>query len=262
LNGLNPAGLPRHKIFLKKNAVIILLRSLDRSRGLMNGQRLMVVSATRVLIRAQVLGGRFDGDLVIIPRIKLTPTEARFPFTMTRKQFPIALAFAISINKSQGQTLSRVGVFLSRPVFAHGQLFVAASRVGSSLDIRIHVPTINFQQGVLPDRRTGVYTRNVVFDEVIDMWQRAHRAQRQQGIRPSAHPIHGSYTDRSLQRAHVLIAPVAPPAAAVARIPQDLYMASREARRRADLEQRLIGQRDRLEELIGAPKGCTCTKPI
>ena len=36
----------------------------------------------------------------------------------------------MTIHKAQGQTLERVGVFLPSPCFSHGQLYVAASRVG------------------------------------------------------------------------------------------------------------------------------------
>ncbi|KAM3342618.1 hypothetical protein P3S68_027584 [Capsicum galapagoense] len=35
----------------------------------------------------------------------------------------------MTINKSQGQSLSHVGLFLKKSVFTHGQLYVALSRV-------------------------------------------------------------------------------------------------------------------------------------
>ena len=46
------------------------------------------------------------------------------PFILYRRQFPIVLAFAITINKSQGQSLEKVGIYFERPLFSHGQLFV------------------------------------------------------------------------------------------------------------------------------------------
>ena len=68
----------------------------------------------------------------------MTTTGHRWPFTLQRRHFPLQLAFSITINKAQGQTLSRVGVFLLEPVFTHGQLYVALPRATRVADIAVH----------------------------------------------------------------------------------------------------------------------------
>ncbi|XP_063931200.1 uncharacterized protein LOC135143251 [Zophobas morio] len=64
----------------------------------------------------------------LIPRIPMVPTD--LPFTFKRLQFPVRLAFAMAINKAQGQSLRVAGLNLGNPCFSHGQLYVACSRVG------------------------------------------------------------------------------------------------------------------------------------
>ncbi len=130
------------------------LRNMDPSIGLCNGTRLIVNDVTNgKILRATIAG---SDRIVLIPRIKLRPpNDATYPFKWYRKQFPVRLAFAMTINKSQGQTFKSVGVDLfTKPVFSHGQLYVAASRVGNPANIRILVPE-------------GNLTRNVVYTEAL-----------------------------------------------------------------------------------------------
>ena len=69
----------------------------------------------------------------------MSPAESDLPFKLIRRQFPVQLAFAMTINKSQGQTFERVGILLSDPVFSHGQLYVAFSRAKSRDDVKVQV---------------------------------------------------------------------------------------------------------------------------
>ncbi len=72
----------------------------------------------------------------------------------------------MTINRAQGQTLRRCGVMLSTPCFAHGQLYVALSRVRRFVDIRVWLRDDDVQGSLLPGR-TDFVTDNVVFGEVL-----------------------------------------------------------------------------------------------
>ena len=98
LNSLTPNGLPLHKLKLKVNAIVILLRNLNLNEGLCNGTRLSVKKLLKYSIEAQILSGKNIGKLVLIPRMCLSPSKEEIPFNMRRKQFQIRLGFAMTIN--------------------------------------------------------------------------------------------------------------------------------------------------------------------
>ena len=137
LNSLEPAGFPSHNLQLKTGSSIMLLRNLDPPR-LCNGTRLCVKHFYPNVIEATIVTGCGRGDDVFIPRIPLIPTD--LPFEFKRLQFPIRLAFAMTINKSQGQSMKFVGLDLTNPCFSHGQLYVGCSRVGNPKNLFILAP--------------------------------------------------------------------------------------------------------------------------
>ena len=75
--------------------------------------------------------------MVLVPRIKNVSKSHQIPFTLIRHQFPLTLCYAMTINKAQGQTFNKVGILFDQPVFSHGQLYVAMSRVRNPRDIKI-----------------------------------------------------------------------------------------------------------------------------
>jgi ATP-dependent DNA helicase PIF1 len=71
--------------------------------------------------------GQHKGKRVLIPRITLTLKSPRLPFVLERRQYPIKVCYAMTINKSEGQMLAHVGIYIKKLVFTHGQLYVAFS---------------------------------------------------------------------------------------------------------------------------------------
>jgi hypothetical protein len=163
LNSITPSGMPPHKLLLKKNSIIMLIRNLAISKGLCNGTRLIVHELYNHVIDAEILTGSNAGYRVLIPRIKLAPSDINLPFKLERTQFPVRPAYSMTINKSQGQTFQRIGLYLPSPVFSHGQLYVAFSRARAYADIHVQISNTSYQ-GKLCGK---TLTQNVVYKEVL-----------------------------------------------------------------------------------------------
>ena len=153
--------MPPHKLVLKKDVPVILLRNINPAEGLCNGTRLVIKEFYQNTIDAEILTGVNQGKRIFLPRFKLSPSDIDLPFTLVKRQFLIKLSFAMTINKAQGQTIPIMGLYLPKSVFTHGQLYVALSRVQSKDNIKVLVKD-GHKEG-----KEGVYTKNIVYKEIF-----------------------------------------------------------------------------------------------
>jgi hypothetical protein len=157
LNSINCSGIPLSKLELKEGCPIMVLRNLDAAHGVCNGSRGILTRLRRRVLEVKLLTGDFAGQKVFIPRISNQPTEDQVAFKFTRRQFPVRLGFAMTFNKSQGQSVKHVGLDLRRPVFSHGQFYVGVSRVTSVSNIKVI-----WEEAIRAPR-----SKNIVYKEVL-----------------------------------------------------------------------------------------------
>jgi hypothetical protein len=158
LNSMELNGWPPHKLSLKVGTPVLLLRNLNPADGLCNGTRLMIRRFLTRVIEVEIIGGEQSGNLAFLPRLSLISEDSGLPYPIQRKQFPIRVAYAMTIHKSQGQTIPNVGVSLRNDVFSHGQLYVAFSRATALENVKVL-----FEERA----RDSHMTRNVVYQEAL-----------------------------------------------------------------------------------------------
>lgn len=120
---------------LKVGAQVMFARN-DQQRRWVNGTLGRVVALTQESVRVEVQ----DGETYEVPLCSWEAVSYVYDrkerrliksVTGTYTQYPLKLAWAITIHKSQGMTFDKMNLDLSRRIFAEGQLYVALSRVRS-----------------------------------------------------------------------------------------------------------------------------------
>jgi ATP-dependent exoDNAse (exonuclease V) alpha subunit len=120
---LDNGCMAEKELKLKNNARVILLRNLDFERGLVNGS----CGYVRDMQKNQVVVEFDNGEMQTIKPAIWEWTQ-RDDVIASRKQIPLKLAYSITVHKSQGMTLDRAYIDLTK-IFAEGQAYVALSRL-------------------------------------------------------------------------------------------------------------------------------------
>ena len=156
LQSIDVTGVPPHELHLKVGCVVMFIRNVNFDSGIVNGRKGIVRAISSRIVDVEIIGVGLP--LVKIPRITFEIKVGKHGMIFHRQQFPLRVCYAMTINKSQGQTLSRVGLDL-RDVFCHGQLYEAHSRTTSCNNVVCLVK---------PKRLNGVpYVANSVYEPFI-----------------------------------------------------------------------------------------------
>ncbi|KAH9984950.1 hypothetical protein BJV77DRAFT_952192 [Russula vinacea] len=151
-------GVPPHLLRVKTGCICSIMRNLSVRKGLVKNARVIVTSVHRHFVQVQVISNR-DGTLRAIhyiPRIRFEFNPPYSSWTIQRVQFPLRLAYACTFNGCVGLILDKAVLDQRTPVFTHGQLYTALSRVRSSEGCRIL-----FNEGDGPE------TVNIVYKDLL-----------------------------------------------------------------------------------------------
>jgi hypothetical protein len=151
-------GVPPALLSLKPTARYIITKNFNPDAGVCNGTLCELLHATRSLaqvciciatvelkimipMQVRLTSGRQAGRIIALPRMSchVSQENSGLPFAFSRVQFPLMPAYCVSVHKSQGQTLERIGIIVDQDSFAHGQLYTAFSRTGGWMNISVYV---------------------------------------------------------------------------------------------------------------------------
>jgi hypothetical protein len=150
---LHIQGTPPSQLPLKIKARYLIMRNIHPP-NVCNGILAELVSFTRMICTMRLLSGPGLGNIVHLPRCSFLVTSEMtgLPFNFQRRQFPMTLAYCVTVHKSQGQTLRKIGIVVDTDPFAHGMVYVGKTSnyfKPSTLGVEPHSVICSFQSSRL-----------------------------------------------------------------------------------------------------------------
>ena len=135
-------GVPPATLTLKTGARYMITKNYDPSVGACNGTMCELLQASRYMCQVKIQSGIHVGRVICLPRCSchVSRENSGLPFDFTRVQFPLQPAYCVSVHKSQGQSLTRIGLIIDQDSFAHGQVYTALSRTSGWDNITVLLP--------------------------------------------------------------------------------------------------------------------------
>lgn len=113
---------------------VMVTYNISQESGVVNGTRGIVEYCDPLVIKIKLM----DGFIYDVPKV-IWDIEVKDSI-YTKKQFPLRLAYAVSIHKSQGSTIDCLEIDIGSKIFCHGQAYTAISRAKNLEGLRV----INF----------------------------------------------------------------------------------------------------------------------
>jgi ATP-dependent DNA helicase PIF1 len=142
LASLSLHGVPPSLLSLKVGARYMITKNYNPSVGACNGTMCELQQVSRNTCHVKIQSGCHTGRVICLPRCSchVSRENSGLPFEFTRVQFPLIPAYCVSVHKSQGQSLAKIGLIVDQESFAHGQVYTALSRTSSWLNITVMLP--------------------------------------------------------------------------------------------------------------------------
>lgn len=157
------------RLYLKKDAQVVLLKN-DQNGRWVNGTVGVIEKLSETSIEVRVNGIVHTLEKNTWEEIAYTyeNDEIKAKVVSSFEQYPIRLAWALTVHKSQGQTYESVCLDLTRPTFAHGQLYVALSRATSLQGLYLKMPVK--MRDVIVDPKVAAFMsrRETIKVEVVE----------------------------------------------------------------------------------------------